>query len=307
VQETDGLLFGFVNADPRITQSSHSIYGRHETLFEPQRLKAFAGVRRTTADRLSLGNPPGEFNSGETSWELGASKKLGQSSEIFAKVGTSFRLPNANEYTCYVQFCPGGASKLLAQTSKDADLGWRQKTTWGEWTARYYRNDLRREIGFDPMMGNVNFDPTRREGLELDASAQLSRALNGGLQFAERRAVFRRGAYEGKTVPLVPHRTLTARLTYRQSPTQQWVLSSQLVSSQRIGDDFDNVSTTRIPGYGILNLRYSQSIGAWTWAISGKNLLDKQYYNYRTYVNETYRSIYPEAGRTFLVSAERRF
>jgi iron complex outermembrane receptor protein len=305
-QETTGYVFN-MPAEANIKQNSSALYARHEVFFQPIGLKVFAGARRTFADRVSVGNPPGEFAATNTSWDFGAAMNLGTSSEVFGKIGSSFRLPNANEYTCYVGFCSGGANKLLPQASQDAELGWRQKAVWGQWTARLYRSNLNREIGFDPMIGNVNFDPTRREGIELDASAKLASQLDGGLLLAVRSATFRRGSYAGKTIPLVPNRSLTARLTYRQSGTQQWLLTSQWVSSQRIGDDFDNTGDSKIAGYATLNLRYSQKVDDWTFAIAANNLLDKHYYNYRTFVNPTYQSIYPEAGRTLLVSALRRF
>lgn len=305
-QESTGYVYS-INAKADVKQTSSALYARHEVFFQPMGLKVFTGARMTVADRVSTGNPPGEFAATNTSWDFGAALSLGTSSEVFGKLGSSFRLPNANEYTCYVQFCPGGADKLLPQASQDAELGWRQKTVWGQWTARLYRSNLTREIGFDPMIGNVNFDPTRREGIELDASAKLASQLDGGLLLAVRSATFRSGSYAGKTIPLVPNRSMTARLTYRQSGTQQWLLTSQWVSSQRIGDDFDNTGDSKIAGYATLNLRYSQKVDDWTFAIAANNLLDKRYYNYRTFVNPTYQSIYPEAGRTLLVSALRRF
>ena len=80
---------------------------------------------------------------------------FGKYSELFGKLGSSFRLPNANEYTCYVAYCPSGASKLLAQVSNDAELGWRQKTAQSQWTARFYRSSLTREIGYDPLIGKL--------------------------------------------------------------------------------------------------------------------------------------------------------
>ena len=100
---------------------------------------------------------------------------------------------------------------------------------------------------------------------------------------------------------------LLTRLAYRQSGTQQWLLTTQWVSAQRIGDDFDNSSSSKIPAYAILNLRYSQKFNDWTFALAAQNLLDKTYYNYRTYVNSTYQSIYPESGRTYLLTAQRSF
>jgi iron complex outermembrane receptor protein len=306
-QKNTGYVFG-TTTDAEIKQDSRAIYARHEIFLPSMGLKVFAGARRTLADRLSRGDPPGEYADSNNSWDFGGAVALGSSSEVFGKIGSSFRLPNANEYSCYVAYCPGGANKLLAQISNDAELGWRQKSALAQWTARLYRSNLEREIGYDPVLySNVNFDPTRREGVEFDVSAKLTKQVDAGVQLAFRSAKFRSGSYAGKTVPLVPDRSLIGRLTYRQSATQQLLFTTQWVSSQVIGDDFNNSSTSKIPGYAILNLRYSQKFNDWTLAVDAQNLLDRTYYNYRTYANPTYESIYPESGRTFMLTAQRRF
>jgi len=205
--------------------------------------------------------------------------------------------------TVLVLSCAAAAQRITV----NFDFGWRQKTAQSQWTARFYRSNLTREIGYDPLIGNVNFDPTGREGVELDAASKLTRQVDAGLQLAFRTATFRSGTYAGKTVPLVPGRSVMGRLTYRQSGTQQWLLTSQWVSAQRIGDDFTNSSSSKIPAYATLNLRYSQKVHDWTLALAAQNLFDKTYYNYRTYVNPTYQSIYPESGRSYLLTAQRSF
>ena len=299
-----------------IHQKSRAVYARHELDFKERGLKFFAGVRRTwslrDAQSSDSGYPVGGggLDAYNTSWELGAAQRLGLGGEAFTKLGTSFRLPNANEYTCFDPTkCSFTLTSLQPQTSKDLAVGYRYKAEALRWSVNYYRHDLQNEIGYVPLLGNnTNFDPTRREGIEFDTSANLSKAVDASLQYAVRSAFFRGGVqFQRKDLPLVAHQSLTARLTYRQSAAQQWLLTSQWVSSQRIGDDFSNVSTSRVPGYGLVNLRYSHKVDAWTYAATANNLLDKRYFNYRTYSDDTAKSVYPEAGRTFLVSAQRNF
>ena len=299
-----------------IHQKSRAVYARHELDFKERGLKFFAGVRRTwslrDAQSSDSGYPVGGggLDAYNTSWELGAAQRLGLGGEAFTKLGTSFRLPNANEYTCLDPTkCSFTLTSLQPQTSKDLAVGYRYKAEALRWSVNYYRHDLQNEIGYVPRLGNnTNFDPTRREGIEFDTSANLSKAVDASLQYAVRSAFFRGGVqFQRKDLPLVAHQSLTARLTYRQSAAQQWLLTSQWVSSQRIGDDFSNVSTSRVPGYGLVNLRYSHKVDAWTYAAAANNLLDKRYFNYRTYSDDTAKSVYPEAGRTFLVSAQRNF
>jgi iron complex outermembrane receptor protein len=172
---------------------------------------------------------------------------------------------------------------------------------------RFYRSKLTDEIGYDPAMGNSNFDPTRREGVELDGAVRIARSTDLSAQFASRRARFRGGSYAGKTVPMVPLQSLTARLVHRFSSERTLVLSSQWVSSQRITDDFSNTCAEKIPAYQIFNARLSEVIDDWTLSAAINNLTDERYFNYRTRCNPNLKSIYPEAGRTVLLTAQRRF
>ena len=293
-----------------IEQESTALYARHEIELSEQGLKMFGGARRTEALREATGSALGSLDQPNTSWEMGAAKRVGAEAEIFARTGTSFRLPNANEFSCFDgEFCPVNTANLLRpQTSRDLEFGYRRNFSDGRWTARYYRHDLTNEIAYVPsQFANINFDPTRRDGLEFDVNARLGKTVDAGLQYALRRAIFRDGVNAGKDIPLVPSQSLTARLTYAMSATQQWQVTTQLISSQRIGDDFSNASLLRIPGYGIANLRYSQKLNQWTLSAEVRNLGDRAYYNYRTRVSAASKSVYPEPGRAFYLTARHDF
>lgn len=293
-----------------VKQQSDAVYARHEIELKELGLKVHGGVRRTVSDRDISGSAVGSLAASNTSWDLGAAIRAGLQGELFGRYGTSFRLANADEFACYPY--PGGpacapVTLLRPQTSKDTELGYRRDHGWAKWSARFYRSDLKDEIGYDPLEGNVNFEPTRRQGFEVDASAKLGRTVNAGLQFAQRQAEFREGGYAGKTVPMVPSQSLTARLSHQISEARRVSLTSQAVSSQRITDDFDNSCTDKIPGYGTVNVRYSEKVQDWTFSAVVNNLADKQYYNFRTRCDAALKSIYPEAGRTFNLTAQRRF
>ncbi len=304
--QTDVNTFG----GTRIKQESQALYARHEIGFSAQGLKVFGGVRQTASLRKSTGSAIGSLDQTNTSWEIGLAKSLGVQAEIFGRTGTSFRLPNANEFSCFDgAFCPANTVNLLRpQTSRDVELGYRKKFFEGLWSVRYYRHNLFDEIAYMPsQFANVNLEPTRREGIELDVKARLGKTLQAGMQYALRRAVFRQGVDAGNTIPLVPSQSLTARLAYDVSGTEQWQATTQLVSAQRIGDDFSNASASRVPGYGTVNLRYSKKLTQWTLAAEVRNLGDRTYYNYRTRVAAASKSVYPEPGRAFYLTAQHDF
>jgi iron complex outermembrane receptor protein len=274
-------------------------------------LKIYSGARHTSANRDITGGTVGKLNAGNTSWDIGAAVRAGTDGELFSRLGTSFRLANADEFGCQPYdggpACPT-VTLLEPQTSKDLELGYRYSSGWGKWSLRYYRSDLNNEIGLDPATySNVNFDPTRRSGVEIDATAKLTKAVNAGIQYAYRQAVFRSGPYTGNTVPMVPSQSLTARLSYLLSEMRTVSLTSQFVSSQHVTDDFSNSCSSKTPGYGTLNVRYSERVQDWTLSAILNNLTDKEYYNYRSRCSQISKSIYPEAGRTFHLTAQRRF
>ena len=295
----------------KINQHSDALYVRHEVSLKELGLKIYSGARHTAANRDVSGGTIGKLNATNTSWDIGVAILAGTNGELFSRWGTSFRLANADEFGCQPYdggpACPS-VTLLKPQTSKDLELGYRYNTGSGKWSVRYYRSDLNNEIGLDPASySNVNFDPTRRSGVEIDASAKLAKAVDAGIQYAYRQAIFRSGPYAGKTVPMVPAQSLTARLSYLLSDTRTVSLASQLVSSQYVTDDFSNSCSSKTPGYGTLNVRYSERVQVWTLSAMINNLTDQQYYNYRSRCNSSSKSIYPEAGRTFHLMAQRSF
>ena len=298
------------NGGVLVDQQSDAAYLRHEIQVKPLGLKLYAGLRRTQSQREISGNAVGSLVANNTSWDSGAAIKTGLHGEVFARVGTSFRLPNADEFACYPY--PGGpaclpVTLLKPQTSRDTELGYRHQLAQSKWALRYYSSSISHEIGYDPMVGNTNFDPTKREGVELDGSVSLARSTEVSAQIASRRAVFREGVYAGHTVPMVPRQSLTARLIHRLSPARTIALSSQWISSQKITDDFNNSCVDKIPSYLTVNARYSEVIDAWTFSAAVNNLTNERYYDLRTRCDPNAKSIYPEAGRTVLLTAQRRF
>ena len=292
----------------RINQSSDALYIRQELDWTQAGVKAFAGVRHTESYREAKGDSNGTLDSSNNSWELGLAKRVAQGAELYGRLGTSFRLPNADEFSCTYGCPPSTLNLLRPQTSKDHELGYRQKYSEGYWTVRYYRSDLRDEIGLGADYStNMNFDPTRREGVEFEAKMKLNSSLRASVQVAQRKSTFRDGQYEGKEVPLSPEQSLTANLMYQMSPNQQVVLLNQWVSEQKVSGDLSNTCSQVIPSFSLTNLRYSHSFDAWMFSGQISNLFDKQYYDYRSRCNPTSRSIYSQAGRAWTFTARRSF
>jgi iron complex outermembrane recepter protein len=206
------------------------------------------------------------------------------------------------------------ASGLAAQKSKDLELGLRFTREKLKIDGRWYRSALTNEIGYDPLVvnpasfsgfgANVNFDPTRRQGLELDATVPVGDAVTLGANWAQRDAVFRSGPYKGKQIALVPKHTLALRADWAVTAQHQLGASINTVSSAKA--DFANECS--IPGYTTANARYSYKTDGGELAVGVNNLTNHKFYTqaFGCAAGVT-GGIYPEAGRSVTASLRLNF
>jgi iron complex outermembrane receptor protein len=169
---------------------------------------------------------------------------------------------------------------LKVQTSHDLELG----ASWGDSTAklgaRVFRHRLDNEIFYDPTaFANTNLDPTRRQGLEIDAEAQLAAEWRASAHLQHVNASFTAGPNAGREMVLVPKNVVTARLAWLPANGQTADLGVQWVDRQRYGSDFDNSCAARMPSYVTFDARYAVKLGPWEVAASGLNLADRRYFS----------------------------
>jgi len=287
------------------TQSSHAWFLKNDvTLAGGTRLSAGARTERIAknssnavrgvADRLSA-------------WELGASTPLSTAFTLYGRIGRSFRLANVDEFSF-----TSPNRELRPQTSRDAELGGRASGDWGRADLRLYRSLLDNEIGFDPNANgpfgfpgaNLNHDPTRRQGLELETRHQLSRSVALRLNAAARVAKFRTGRYDGRDLPLVPGRTLALRADWTPAAAHRVTGGVTWVSSQH--PDLANACT--MPSYSTADVRYAYQWQRLELSLAVANLFDRRYYTqaFGCAAGAT-TSIYPEAGRALTAAARVTF
>lgn len=241
----------------------------------------------------------------QNAWELGVSQPLNVAWTLYARVGRSFRLANVDEFGF-----TNPMVDLRPQTSRDTELGARWAGARAKVDARLYRSALTDEIGYDPnglgpygpFGSNINFDPTRRQGIEVNASYAVNAQLDLSANAALRRSTFRSGPYAGHQVPLSPNRTLSLRAGWKITPEQRLTGGINLVSSQR--PDFAN--QCRMPGYATADVRYAYQWRNAEISLGVTNLSDRKFYT-QAYgcAGGVTTSIYPEAGRA--VTAALRY
>jgi iron complex outermembrane receptor protein len=294
----------FSNANA--SQDSKAIYLRDEIRWNAAHDGRLAfGARHEVFDKDyvdPLGYSPAPEGSAQAhnAWELQGSYKVLPLLNLTAKAGQSYRVANSDENSFR-----SSLAVLKVQSSHDLELGATFGDAVQQLTARVFRHKLENEIFYDPtIFANTNLDPTRRQGVELDALARIARdwRVNGHYQHVN--AQFTGGANAGREMVLVPKNILSARLSWAPADGQSADIGAQWVDSQRYGNDFANSCAARIPSYTTVDARYARRVGAWEFALAGLNLADKQYFSNAFGCQA---GIYPSDGRQLKLSARYDF
>lgn len=284
-----------------------ALYVTDDVTYVPSKTRLSVGLRSENVDkkRSSSAVKPQEKPS---SWQLGISQGMGESITAYGRTGTSYRLPTADEFTFVV---PGTA--LRTQTSRDWELGARWVQGGKKVEMRFYRNDLTNELGYDPLANgpygpgtgaNVNFDPTRRQGVELEVKHPISSAIDLRANAAVREAKFTEGAYAGNDVTLVPHQTVAIGAAWQPMGGHSLDASVNWVASQSPTAN----NQCSMPSYSTVDARYSYAASKFEWAVGVKNLVGAKYYT-QAYgcTSGVTTSIFPEAGRSLSASMQVKF
>lgn len=286
--------------------TSSAIYLKDELTLPASGTRLSVGLRTEKIERAEASSQT-DLNDRQRAFELGISQPVSANTNVYGRVGKSFRIANVDEFSFTTPGVP-----LKAQTSRDLELGVRYKQAQTQLDARLYRSNLKNEIGYDPsgvgpfgpFGANVNFEPTRRQGLELEAKQALTAALDVRVNAALRQARFTQGTYAGNDVALVPGKTLAVRADWRFAPGQSLNAGINWVSPQ--SPDFANAC--KIPGYSTVDARYAVAWRNAEFAIGAANLTDKKYYTQAFGCNAgVTTSIYPEAGRVITASVRVKF
>jgi iron complex outermembrane receptor protein len=298
-------------SDADASQTSRAVYLRDELRFDAAHEGRLAlGARHETFDKdftdaLAFANPDHSKQS-QNAWEAQASYKPLPLLGVYAKAGQSYRVPNVDDNA--YRFPANQVLKV--QTSHDLEFGATLSNGAGDskLTARLFRHKLDNEIYYDPTAGafgaNTNLDPTRRQGIEVDADTRVAADWHASAHVQHVNAEFTEGPNTGRELTLVPKNVVTARLAWLPTNGQSADVGVQWVDRQRNGNDFGNTCAARMPSYVTFDARYAVKVDGWEFAATGLNLADRQYYSY-AYGCGT--GIYPSNGRQLKVSARYDF
>ena len=154
--------------------------------------------------------------------------------------------------------------------------------------------------------------PTRRSGVEFDASYDVTSALSvfGNLSITDAR--FRDGVIggvnvAGNTVPLVPRDAANAGFNWKFAGRTRLNLVTRYVGRQFYDNDQTNSFPTKMPAYATTDLKLTHSVGGANIGFSVNNLFDKDYYSYaiRNGAGTSFNA-YPQWRRSVLLNLEYR-
>jgi iron complex outermembrane receptor protein len=295
------------------SQKSKALYVRDEIKFDgPRNARLAAGARHETFDKESI--DPAPFTNAtystrqaQNAWELQGSFDALPKLNLFAKAGQSYRLANVDENSA----TPLANKPLVGQTSHDLEFGATLGDTQQQLTARLFRHKLNNEIFYDPTAGafgaNVNLDPTRRQGVELEAMTRIGADWRLTAHLQHLQASFTEGPNAGKEMVLVPKNILSARLSWMPADGQSADIGAQWVDSQRYGSLDNSCPTRPVPAFATLDGRYARKLGAWELAVSVSNLTDKHYFSNAFIGFGCAQGVYPADGRQMKISARYDF
>ncbi len=298
---------------PHATQRSEALYLQHTLSFATQTTVAL-GVREQRV-RYGVNDAANPAAAGQRSrtlhaWDLSARQVVAQGLNVYAKAGSSFRLPNVNDnYNLFV----ATVNLLEPQTAHDAEFGIEGNSGPLRFRAAAYRINLRNEIFLDPLtFSNRNLQPTRRQGLELEARWQASAAVDVHANYTYTDAKFREGNFSGVSiagnrVPLVPRHAANAGLGWAFAEKARADFEVRYVGSSPFDADETNTFGRKMPAYTVADLKFSVRSGGWLLNAGVRNLFDKKYFSYGVFTGFPTYAALPAPERTVFVSAQYTF
>lgn len=306
-------LSGFGNRDESGRQHNRAVYVRDELgLTATTRLTVGVRRERVGQEQKEILTPLPKSDTARTltASELALQQQLGGGWSAYGRLGRSFRVANIDENRCFFAPC---APLLKPQTSQDRELGLQWRAGKAAFRASLFDIVLNNELHYNAItFANMNLQPTRRRGLELEGKAPLGSDLELGARYAHTDARFRDGSYggfdvSGNQVPLVPRQRAGLTLGWKIAAPTRLTFALSHVGQQRYDNDQRNLFR-RMPAYSVADIKLSHQAGSWRLAAGINNLFDKAFYSYAI-VNGAFTTFnaYPEDRRNAYVSAAYHF
>ena len=233
-------------------------------------------------------------------WDLGINQELTAGLNLYARTAQAYRVSNVDDNR-YL------STALKPQTSRDIEVGikWNHGES-GSGALRVFQQDTTNEIAYDPTIpSNVNLDPTRRIGVEVEGNVALASNLRLSGSVQKLQARYTAGPNDGKEFPLVSSVSAALRLSLQLDGRQSVDIGLQHLGDARFGNDNANTCLAKIPASTTLDARYAWKQAAWEWSVQGSNLTDQSSYSYA--YSCTSGNLYPDSGRSLKLGMKYKF
>ncbi|MBC7445196.1 MAG: TonB-dependent receptor [Polaromonas sp.] len=284
------------------TQDNRALYLIGDLLL-PSNTRLTAGVRQEKVNKKALDavnlvnyDRPDSLKA----WDIGANQALSGGFNVYARGAQAYRLPNVDENRYLF-------AALRPQVTRDIEMGVKWQSVAGQRAGmRVFRQKATDEIAYDPtLFSNVNLDPTRRAGIELNGQVSLASnlTLNGSLQTVD--AKFSEGPNAGKEIPLVSQTSAALRVNWQIDTRQRLGVGVQHLGKARFGNDNANDCARMIPANTLVDVRYVWKMDRVELSLAADNLTDRK--SYSQAFNCVTGSIYPDPGRVLQASVKYSF
>lgn len=290
-----------------------------------------------TNDRITLGYRSqhySESNAGTSNWsssgvasanEMQYTRKFNQSLVGYVKSSQNFRLPNVDDNSSVNSDASSNPIYLMPQVSRDIDIGLNYQTNNWRTEIKMFRSNIKNEIAYDPSVnwgygGNINYDPTKREGVTLRQFYQLARDWDIKLNLHHVMATFTQNQYAGNIVPNTSRNNGNISIGYQLDSVQKLTFSTRFSSDKYASGDFVN-DQAKVSGYVVHDLSYLYKRSNFSVIGSINNIFNKQYtdigifkpfgaaglYDNMYYIAPYNMTVYPNPGRNFSLSGRYNF
>lgn len=292
-------------------QNSTALYAQNITSLASS-LHATAGLRsqRMRQEATDRGAAlRGQTTRELSAYDFGLSYDLAPGARVYGKVGRTFRFANTDELFGFdpITFAPLFRGDLKPQHGPIREIG--ASLRRGSWRlqASLYQLDLKDEINFNNVSGNnENFPATSRRGLELEGRWQMTASLQAKLGLSQTEARFTEGAFNGRTVPMVPNTKAFATLDWNAGAYGRFGVSANHVGKRYYSGDLAN-ARDKLGGYTTVDLQAVWDLRPWTVSVKLMNAFDRKYSPFAG-IDFLGRLFYfPADPRTFYVSAAYSF
>ena len=302
-------VFGGFPSSTVSAQENRAVYVKDTFDLATRTILSIGGreQRSDTNSQDAVGfTPEQEQNKTLHAYDIALKQGLNDQLSVYGRVGRSFRMANVDDNRFRTTL-------LNPQTSNDQELGAEVRLDRASLRVAAYRMKLENEIMFIPVapFTNVNLPPTERKGLELETNISFSETLALNANYTLTIAKFRDGNFggvdvSGNYVALVPKHRANASLTWKPIPRTTLTTRVSYVGEQYFDNDQRNTFGRKMPDYTVTDLIARYDIGNWRLGATIYNLFNKKYFTYGIVGGASF-SAYPEAERSFLISAEYHF